>query len=155
MKQCKRCQRYLAPGKFRRYGYGSEGRRLTCYKCELLQKRKSNLAPGKTGRPPSSRYEKITPDLRQRAIMLWHKYRIEISDYERLLEQQKGKCAICGGKPSGRGAPKYFHIDHDAESGLIRGLLCGGCNMGMGYFRHDPDALREAARYLEKVPLGV
>ena len=42
-----------------------------------------------------------------------------------LLRQQGDVCAICGGGPTTR---KGFHIDHDHQTGEIRGLLCHRCN---------------------------
>lgn len=43
-----------------------------------------------------------------------------------------------------------FVIDHDHNTGLIRGLLCDKCNTGLGLLRDDPGLLRRAIRYLEK-----
>ena len=61
-----------------------------------------------------------------------------IEDQEAL---QKGRCAICGDDVS-------LHVDHDADTGKVRGLLCGPCNRGIGMLKHDPDILMDAARYL-------
>lgn len=64
------------------------------------------------------------------------------SDYEKLLEEQEYRCAIC----SKTGAT---HVDHDHETGKVRAVLCGGCNKGLGHFVDSPDLLRKAAKYLE------
>jgi hypothetical protein len=60
-----------------------------------------------------------------------------------LSEQQNGLCAICG-------LPEE-HVDHDHVTGQVRGLLCAGCNKGLGFFRDSPQLLRQAAEYLEEV----
>ena len=43
-------------------------------------------------------------------------------------------------------------IDHDHETGKERGLICGHCNTGLGFFRDNPKALRSAASYLLRPP---
>lgn len=45
---------------------------------------------------------------------------------------QRGRCAICSTGLSVATRPRYVHLDHDAESGLIRGLLCHRCNTCLG-----------------------
>ena len=41
-------------------------------------------------------------------------------------------------------------VDHDHETGAVRGLLCRECNLGLAAFRESPTALRRAAGYLER-----
>jgi hypothetical protein len=61
-------------------------------------------------------------------------------------------CAICGTteNPGGRSRAGVFHIDHDHETGRVRGLLCSRCNTALGYMDDDPTKLRDAADYLER-----
>ena len=60
-------------------------------------------------------------------------------------------CHIC--KKSGK--VYEMTVDHDHNSLLVRGLLCGSCNKGLGYFKDDQRLLSEAARYLaERQPLS-
>jgi hypothetical protein len=64
-----------------------------------------------------------------------------IDEYKR---ETGGLCDICGGVPTGIG----LCIDHDHETGMVRGLLCNGCNIGLGGFRDNPRLLIRAADYL-------
>lgn len=64
--------------------------------------------------------------------------------------EQQGLCAICSVPlTKGRG-PTAVHADHDHASGATRGLLCGHCNRGLGFFRDSPKALQAAVTYLAK-----
>ena len=64
------------------------------------------------------------------------------NDYERMYKEQDGKCLICGNRQ------KKLHIDHDHQSGYVRGLLCQNCNVGIGNLKDDPVILRRAALYI-------
>jgi hypothetical protein len=74
---------------------------------------------------------------------------ISRSDYNDMLEQQAGRCAICG---SGRGdsVREPLVIDHDHATGAVRGLLCAACNSGLGHFKDSPGLLEQAKAYLQK-----
>ena len=72
---------------------------------------------------------------------------MSMDDYARLLEDQGGVCAICRSSDT-RSKGRRFHIDHDHETGEVRGLLCGPCNTGIGGLNDDPDCLLTAVAYL-------
>jgi len=60
--------------------------------------------------------------------------------------RDQAECDICG-----RIADDRRHaLDHDHRTGELRGVLCSRCNMGLGYFRDDLTALRNAADYLDR-----
>jgi hypothetical protein len=62
------------------------------------------------------------------------------------LAAQGGRCAICGTDTPGT-VQRFFAMDHDHETGEMRGLLCYRCNIGIGNLADDPDRLEAAARY--------
>lgn len=80
---------------------------------------------------------------------------ITLAQYDAMLAAQGGGCAICGTPPSD-GEPRLA-VDHDHRccptkkrscGGCVRGLLCGNCNRGLGYFKDQADVLLRASRYL-------
>jgi hypothetical protein len=79
-------------------------------------------------------------------------YGLTQRDYERLLSYQDHRCPVCGIElVAGSGGKTSPHIDHE-HGGDVRGILCGRCNPGIGYFLDSPAALRSAANYLENPP---
>lgn len=82
-------------------------------------------------------------------------YGISTEEYDRILEAQDGKCAICGRKPTGK---KRLAVDHDHKTGAVRGLLCAGegrCNEGLlGGAHDDARMLWNAYVYLTTPPAG-
>jgi len=76
------------------------------------------------------------------------RYNITLEDYDILLKSQNNKCAIC--ESDSPGAKKNrFSIDHDHESGKIRGLLCDNCNVGLGRFNDNINNLIKSIEYLK------
>lgn len=82
-----------------------------------------------------SRYCRICYNIRYATS----KYGLKIEDYYDLLNKQDNKCAICKKIecPTGRN----FAIDHDHETGKIRGLLCLNCNANLGWLENQKDSV--------------
>jgi hypothetical protein len=79
------------------------------------------------------------------------KYNMTIEDYELLLKEQNGCCAICKtDKPSKSNSMNYFPIDHCHITGKIRGLLCNNCNRAIGMLQDDINIIQNALNYLNK-----
>jgi len=86
------------------------------------------------------------------------KFGITIEERDEMLKEQGGKCAICQNdtefSPVGSGRTNnvtyYAVVDHCHSSGKIRGILCGGCNTGLGSFKDNPTSLTSAVSYLTK-----
>lgn len=83
---------------------------------------------------------------------LLYEYGITLEEYDQMLEDQDGVCAICRCPPTyeRNGKVLALHVDHDHKTGEVRGLLCHTCNLGLGRFKDNPALLRDAAQYLEK-----
>ena len=69
--------------------------------------------------------------------------------YEGILGAQGGACAICRADTP-RVDRSLFCLDHDHDSGRVRGLLCVKCNVGLGTFQDDPKVLQAAIDYLKE-----
>lgn len=77
------------------------------------------------------------------------KYGIDLSTYQRLLDRQAGGCAICGTEEPGSKKKVYLYVDHDHDTGRIRGLLCQTCNTAISLLQDHPELARLAAIYLD------
>lgn len=73
---------------------------------------------------------------------------LTVERYDEMLSEQNGCCKICGvlRLPEQR----VLVVDHNHETGKIRGLLCHPCNMGIGQLKDSVDILRKAILYLEE-----
>lgn len=73
------------------------------------------------------------------------KYGIGLHQYQVILEEQGGKCYLCGQQDF-----RNLAVDHCHKTGTVRRLLCTNCNTGLGKFMDNPDLLRKAAEYVEQ-----
>lgn len=77
-------------------------------------------------------------------------YGITLDEFDQLLADQGGVCAICGGMPPAvEGKHGQWNVDHDHATGRVRGILCSPCNIGIGQLGDSIERLLAAARYLE------
>jgi hypothetical protein len=84
---------------------------------------------------------------REKSLKKW--YGITLADYNQMFEEQNGFCIICGVHQSE--VNKTFCVDHDHETGEVRGLLCDQCNKGLGHFKDNQSFLQKAIDYLRRV----
>jgi hypothetical protein len=91
-------------------------------------------------------YQESHPHMRKAQRL--RKYGITVDEFNTLFEHQGGKCAVCG--YSDMTQKKMFpHVDHDHETGKVRGLLCSNCNMAIGKMKDSPELLLKAAEYIK------
>ena len=85
---------------------------------------------------------------------LQRSYSITTAGYNELLESQGGKCKICGVPQNTlTGHKKNLCVDHDHNTGKIRGIICDKCNRGIGLLNDSEETLRAALSYLEQARL--
>ncbi len=85
-----------------------------------------------------------------REAALQRKFGMTLRQYEKMLWDQDGLCAICERPQSGKrgGVTIQLCVDHDHETGQVRALLCTSCNIGLGNFGDDVERLTTAISYL-------
>lgn len=76
-----------------------------------------------------------------------------------MLSDQGGKCAACGSashnsKNKKASSDGGWCIDHDHETGKIRGVLCWPCNVTLGHAKECPDRLRGLVEYIENAAIN-
>jgi hypothetical protein len=121
-KQCRRCEQWLGEADFSTNKARRDGRTAYCRRCE-----------------------------REKSLL--HNFGITLAQYEAMLGVQGGGCAICGGT-SKDGRPLAVDHDHTCCPGArtcgrcVRKLLCGDCNLGIGYFDDNIERMQTAIAYL-------
>lgn len=124
--------------------------RSTAYACRTCERGDVRASP-ESRREANRRWRENNPlsyresSLRRRRKQFGWDDEIGVAEYDDMLAKQKGKCAICLCEPRETVA---LAIDHDHDTGVVRGLLCTVCNWALGRFRDDPSRFDAAARYL-------
>jgi hypothetical protein len=112
-----------------------------------IQKQKDRILyqKNKEHRVNYAREYRVKYPERTRATNLKQKYGITQNDYDKMLNLQNNKCAICSRDMGQCG--KIFCVDHNHTTGKVRGLLCDPCNYGLGFYEKHKDKYIE---YLKK-----
>lgn len=99
----------------------------------------------------SRKARKANPDY-NKSMQLRRNYGITIADYNRMLDAQNGCCDVCGKTETTEIAGKILSlaVDHDHDTGVVRGLLCSNCNTAIGLLGDNPAMLDAAKAYLAK-----
>lgn len=69
-------------------------------------------------------------------------YKISKDVYSAMIERAGGLCEMCGGEA------KRLVVDHDHDTGLVRGLICDRCNQFLGMIETKPNIQLQAETYL-------
>jgi len=137
-KRCPSCGEEKPAADFYRHRAKPDGLQIQCKECQRAYQREyDRRAPGKK-------------KLRVRRAYLKRRYGLTVEQYELLLFEQNGRCALCQRE---MGVP---HIDHDHSccpgrdscGNCIRALLCFRCNALLGTVE-DTELLLRAVSYLD------
>lgn len=146
MKTCSKCQLIKPENAFSKAKKGVNGLRSRCKSCSNEDWKGYYQSNSKQHILRAKQWALANPDKRKKNRKhhnLKTTYGISLEEFNQLLASQSGKCAVCESlliRP---------HVDHCHYTKNIRGLLCPGCNVGIGHLKNDPEICRKAALYLE------
>jgi len=83
-----------------------------------------------------------------RKFQLKYKFGLTLEDYNSMFDEQQGKCAVCGRHQSE--LKLSLAVDHNHETGKVRGLLCSGCNTALGMLRENKNSILSMVEYLKR-----
>ena len=86
--------------------------------------------------------------IKDRITNLYRLYNLTLDQYNEMLNNQGGGCAICGAIPEK--FKRALPIDHDHNTGKIRGILCPNCNLILGNAKENIEILYKIIEYLIK-----
>lgn len=143
MKRCPACRCEKEGSGFSRNRTTRDGLSTYCKICDAARSRK---------------WKSKNPEARKKTVSKWRlenrealkrsqrkcRYGVTSEQYDQMLIGQGGVCAICG-QPDPR---RSLSVDHNHETGEVRGLLCDRCNTGLGKFQDRADLTAKATDYL-------
>ncbi len=159
---CTICQRSLAYNFFGKSSHTKKGITHQCSECKSSQaaiyyadnldkvrEQKRNYKRKRKNEINAAWRERVKNDPSFRAQLregvLKCRYGITIQDYDTMLENQGGKCAICRRERLGK---RKLCVDHDHATGKVRGLLCTVCNSALGFI--ESPRYERALEYLKR-----
>lgn len=144
VKQCTRCGKHKSLDAFHKQGMGQ---RPNCKECERDRKRAAYA------RMPDAKKKGVSRRSRDwhrehpgasRDIRLKSMYGVTEADVAQMYADQHGICPVCG-KPL---TWDEKNIDHNHETGRVRGLVHSYCNTGVGFLDNYRGRISEIMAYL-------
>lgn len=135
-KVCCVCETRKSFNEFYNYQNKSDGKSYRCKECDEAA---------------SSSYRSRNSDrciTLQRVRTLKSKYNLEENSFSEMMNYQRGCCKICGESLYDPLKDVQLSVDHNHETGEVRGLLCFNCNILLGAARDNITILEEAIKYL-------
>ena len=84
---------------------------------------------------------------------LQRRYGLSVDEYQTLLANQNFSCPICEVEISDTieyKGKRLVAVDHNHETGDVRGILCSMCNLMLGHARENTSILYRAIVYLSE-----
>jgi hypothetical protein len=128
MKYCSKCKKTKPKVEFAKHKKNNDGLQYWCKPCKRENTNK-NYCKTTTLNKYRERTYGVTPE-----------------QWELMSKRCGDACEICGGD----NGDVALCIDHNHETGEVRGLLCHKCNQGMGLLGDSEERLLKAATYLKE-----
>lgn len=136
MRECTICEKTLPLSDFYVHGIRKTTTHSECKECNKQR---------------SKELRKLNPSRSKEAVRRFHlkkNYGLTWDRFIDLCKLQNNCCAICGAPFDPNVRDRKAHVDHDHKTGVVRGILCGFCNTGIGMLRDDISLLESAIFYL-------
>jgi len=152
-KKCASCGKVKSLNSFYKETRQKDGKNCYCKVCQR-QRNKDNYQKNR------EKYKQWRKEYREsehgkkvrRNDSYRREYGITLEDYNRMFSEQQGCCAICGKKEIHKNQRKIkrLGVDHNHQTGEVRGLLCQRCNILVSYVENYSDLVQKAKDYLER-----
>lgn len=136
MKTCRKCKETKSKDQYTKANWSKDGLNTVCKTCYNLY----------INTWTSNKKEYVKRKARDNHIK--RTYGVTPEEYDTLLTQQKGCCAICGEHHSN--LKRTLYVDHNHSTNEIRGLLCQHCNSLLGFSKDNINTIQNALIYLER-----
>ena len=142
-KACSKCKRILPISQFSRQAAGKDGLRANCRACDAAyyQETKERQRVRRLEKRRSD--PKMVSDVHRK-----ERYGAEVGQFDDLLAAHNRCCGICG--KGHDDLAKGLHVDHNHETGKVRGLLCVTCNAHLGRYGRRKGFDAESAEWLTR-----
>lgn len=149
-RNCSKCLEFFEWSNFYKKSNGPNGHTTECKQCTKKYQDTRRIERAKYLRE----YRKNNPDKTKQHIVK-SKYGLSKEKYEELILSSNGLCQSCGEPESfmKNGEVRSLSIDHDHNTGAVRGLICNSCNRAIGFAKENADRLQACAEYLRRASL--
>jgi hypothetical protein len=154
MKICRLCKVEKSFNDFYKQDRNKDGYKTECKSCSYNQHKKYRNSGGKEKERLSEEKRKNKDPDKWRNYLYQRTYGITLTDYNTMLENQNHCCKLCGESEKVRATnkertPRRLAIDHDHNTGKVRGLLCHQCNVVLGQYEKYKDLFPKFQEYLD------
>ena len=116
-------------------------------------RRKYRLRNSPKEREYQKKYRDNNKDKRKN-VMLKLRFNLTLEEYNLMFDAQGGICKICSmpeiTRKNNSDEVRMLAVDHDHNTGAVRGLLCASCNVQLGYYEKTKLRAAEFEKYLEE-----